>query len=140
MTGPVDEQTTGEVVAVPEGQPRDRYPLTFLKATQDGVTLFGVFLTPVFFFVIQGFGESRWFSGLRVRKTASWMLGGVLGLAVGYLLGDFGLVPLFWLPAGRSMAQLISAAVMRPNTSSGTAPGGMSNSGSSVKSTPGLCK
>ena len=26
-----------------------------------GVTLFGVFLTPVFFFVIQGFGESRWF-------------------------------------------------------------------------------
>ncbi|HEV3085146.1 MAG TPA: efflux RND transporter permease subunit, partial [Gemmataceae bacterium] len=41
-----------------------------------GVTMFGVFLTPVFFFVIQGFGESRWFSGLRIRKVASWLLGG----------------------------------------------------------------
>ena len=35
-----------------------------------GVTMFGVFLTPVFFYVIQGFGESRWLSGPRVRKVA----------------------------------------------------------------------
>ncbi len=63
-----------------------------------GVTMFGVFLTPVFFFVIQGFGESRWFSSLRVRKTASWLLGGVLGLAVGFFLGKLGLVPQVWGP------------------------------------------
>jgi multidrug efflux pump len=63
-----------------------------------GVTIFGVFLTPVFFFVIQGFGESRWLSGLRVRKTASLLLGGVLGLAVGFFLANLGLVSLVWGP------------------------------------------
>jgi multidrug efflux pump len=63
-----------------------------------GVTMFGVFLTPVFFYVIQGFGESRWLSGPRVRKTASWLLGGLLGLAVGFFLGKLGEVSLVWGP------------------------------------------
>ena len=31
-----------------------------------GVTLFGIFLTPVFFYVIQGFGENRLFAGAAV--------------------------------------------------------------------------
>ena len=63
-----------------------------------GVTLFGVFLTPVFFYVIQGFGESRWFSSRRVRKRASLLLGGLLGLAVGYFLAMLGRVPMPWGP------------------------------------------
>ncbi len=63
-----------------------------------GVTMFGVFLTPVFFYVIQGLGESRWLSDLPVRKVALWLLGGVLGLAVGFILPQLGLVPLPWGP------------------------------------------
>jgi multidrug efflux pump len=61
-----------------------------------GVTAFGIFLTPVFFYVIQGFGESRWFSGPRVRKVASLLLGGLLGFAIGFLLGKGGVVSLLW--------------------------------------------
>jgi multidrug efflux pump len=33
-----------------------------------GVTLFGIFLTPVFFYVIQGLGESRLFNTPRMQR------------------------------------------------------------------------
>ena len=78
-----------------------------------GVTMFGVFLTPVFFYVIQGFGESRWFSSVRVRKTASWLLGGVLGLAIGFFLAKLGLVSLVWGPlVGAAAGVLLVLAVL----------------------------
>jgi multidrug efflux pump len=78
-----------------------------------GVTLFGIFLTPVFFFVIQGFGESRWFSGVRVRKVASWLLGGVVGLAVGFFLAKLGVVSLRWGPiVGAAAGALLVLAVL----------------------------
>ena len=78
-----------------------------------GVTMFGVFLTPVFFYVIQGFGESRWFSDVRVRKVASWLLGGLLGLAVGFFLAKLGLVPLPWGPiVGAAAGVLLVLAVL----------------------------
>jgi multidrug efflux pump len=77
------------------------------------VTMFGVFLTPVFFFVIQGFGESRWFSDLRVRKVASWLLGGLVGLAAGFFLAKLGVVPLLWGPlVGAAAAMLLVLAVL----------------------------
>jgi multidrug efflux pump len=78
-----------------------------------GVTLFGVFLTPVFFFVIQGFGESRWFSGVRVRTVASSLLGGLLGLAVGFFLAKLGLVSLLWGPlVGAAFGVLLVLGVL----------------------------
>jgi multidrug efflux pump len=78
-----------------------------------GVTLFGIFLTPVFFYVIQGFGESRWFSGVRVRQVASSLLGGLLGLAVGFLLAKLGVVPLPWGPmVGAATGVLVVLAVL----------------------------
>jgi multidrug efflux pump len=78
-----------------------------------GVTMFGVFLTPVFFFVIQGFGESQWFSNVRVRKTASWLLGSVLGLAVGFFLAKLGVVPLPWGPiVGAATGVLVVLGVL----------------------------
>src|SRR6185295_7778246 len=40
-----------------------------------GVTLFGVFLTPVFFYVIQGFGETKLLAGPRTRLVTSCVLG-----------------------------------------------------------------
>ncbi len=56
-----------------------------------GVTLFGIFLTPVFFYVILELGVTRLF--LAVAATGwlgSTMLGGVLGLAGGYLFAKLG--------------------------------------------------
>jgi multidrug efflux pump len=52
-----------------------------------GVTLFGIFLTPVFFYVIQGLGETRSFapSGM-ARRIGSPLLGGLSGFAAGFLL------------------------------------------------------
>ncbi|HLJ92246.1 MAG TPA: efflux RND transporter permease subunit, partial [Gemmataceae bacterium] len=58
-----------------------------------GVTVFGIFLTPVFFYVIQGFGETRLFAAPQTRLAVSCTLGLLLGLAGGYLLGRLGVFP-----------------------------------------------
>ena len=42
-----------------------------------GVTFFGILLTPVFFYVIQGLGETRLFSSRATQWTLSIVLGGV---------------------------------------------------------------
>ncbi|HEY2882743.1 MAG TPA: efflux RND transporter permease subunit, partial [Pirellulales bacterium] len=55
-----------------------------------GVTLFGIFLTPVFFYVIQGLGESKLMTEERTRWFGSIFAGGALGLTVGFLLGQLG--------------------------------------------------
>jgi multidrug efflux pump len=54
-----------------------------------GVTMFGIFLTPVFFYVIEGFVEQPLFSSARTRR-----IGETLRLTLGVLTGG-----LFWLPA-----------------------------------------
>jgi multidrug efflux pump len=61
-----------------------------------GVTLFGIFLTPVFFYVIIGLGESRLLASAASRRWVSCILGGSLGAAGGYLLGKLGVVLLPW--------------------------------------------
>jgi multidrug efflux pump len=50
-----------------------------------GVTLFGIFLTPVFFYVIQGLGEMRLFASGVARRIGSPLLGGLSGFAAGFL-------------------------------------------------------
>jgi multidrug efflux pump len=66
-----------------------------------GVTAFGVFLTPVFFYVIQGFGETRLFASSQTRLVVSCALGLLAGLAGGYMLGRLGVVPMSWaVPVG----------------------------------------
>jgi multidrug efflux pump len=69
-----------------------------------GVTVFGIFLTPVFFYVIQGVGETKLFSGAVVQFVGSCLTGGVLGAATGYLLGRLGVFSLPW-------AAIVGAAV-----------------------------
>jgi multidrug efflux pump len=51
-----------------------------------GVTLFGIFLTPVFFYVIQGLGEMRLFASGIARNVGSPLAGGLCGFAAGFLL------------------------------------------------------
>ena len=66
-----------------------------------GVTLFGIFLTPVFFYVILELGVSRLFLALAATgRLGSSILGGVLGLAGGYLFAKLGLVALPWSLGG----------------------------------------
>ncbi len=48
-----------------------------------GVTLFGIFLTPVFFYVIEGLGESRLFASATVRWYGSLLVGAAGGLGAG---------------------------------------------------------
>jgi multidrug efflux pump len=53
-----------------------------------GVTLFGIFLTPVFFYVLQGLDESKYLGGAAMRWLGATFLGTVLGVAVGFLVGE----------------------------------------------------
>ncbi|HWY85494.1 MAG TPA: efflux RND transporter permease subunit, partial [Gemmataceae bacterium] len=61
-----------------------------------GVTLFGILLTPVFFYVIQGLGETRLFSSAMTQWVGSSLLGTFLGGASGFLLGKLDVFPTFW--------------------------------------------
>jgi multidrug efflux pump len=74
-----------------------------------GVTAFGIFLTPVFFFVILGVGEARMFSGLAARRALSATMGGLLGLACGYLLAKLGIGRVLWGSTVGAAAGVIAA-------------------------------
>jgi multidrug efflux pump len=73
-----------------------------------GVTLFGIFLTPVFFFVIRRLGEFRLFQSAIMGWVGSAVLGGLLGLAIGYSLGRFGH---FRLPRAVVVGAMLGAVV-----------------------------
>ncbi len=55
-----------------------------------GVTLFGIFLTPVFFFVIERLSETSLFATAQVRWFGSCIVGGTLGAAIAYALISLG--------------------------------------------------
>ncbi len=61
-----------------------------------GVTFFGIFLTPLFFYTIQGFGEARLFAGPAVRWIGSGLLGGLIGGAGGWLVSRLGVCSSVW--------------------------------------------
>jgi multidrug efflux pump len=63
-----------------------------------GVTLLGVMLTPVFFYVIEGLSESRLMSSPIARTIGSTATGGLVGLVVGFLLAQLGVGRLPWAP------------------------------------------
>ena len=70
-----------------------------------GVTIFGIFLTPVFFYVILELGVSRLFQGLAATgRLGSSILGAALGLAGGFLFAKLGLVSLPWALGGGACA------------------------------------
>jgi multidrug efflux pump len=61
-----------------------------------GVTLFGIFLTPVFFYVIQGFSETRLLSAALSLWIISSLFGGLTGTVIGYSLAGIGFGRLPW--------------------------------------------
>ncbi len=63
-----------------------------------GVTLFGIFLTPVFFFVITRLAETRMFMSERTRSVMSYFVGALLGAVIGYSLAQVRIGVLPWAP------------------------------------------
>jgi multidrug efflux pump len=97
------------VVAAGAGAEMRRSLGTTVFSGMLGVTLFGIFLTPVFFYVILELGVTRLF--LAVAGTGwlgSTMLGGVLGLAGGYFFAKLGLVALPWALGGGAGAGVLA--------------------------------
>jgi multidrug efflux pump len=92
-----------------------------------GVTLFGIFLTPVFFSVILGLSETRLFAADATRWIGSAVAGGLVGLGIGFLLAQLNLVGLSEAlrvagPAGVLIA-LAALGIHRRIRPRSTAPG-----------------
>ena len=78
-----------------------------------GVTLFGIFLTPVFFYVIQGVSETRLFMAVATQWIASSLMGALLGAGIGYSLAKIGLVDPDWaMPIGGGVG-VIAALILQ---------------------------
>jgi multidrug efflux pump subunit AcrB len=103
-----------------------------------GVTVFGIFLTPVFFYIIQGLSESRFFQSVQVKTVLSYSLGVGVGAVVGFVLSRLNLAlpqqldPLWAVAVGAAAGALIVRGVIGFNvhirTRSGS-PGRPSGSG-----------
>ena len=78
-----------------------------------GVTLFGIFLTPVFFFVIQGLSETQLIKSRRVRSFIAHTVGASLGWLVGYCLAQLGVGRLPWAPVVGACAGLLIIRTIR---------------------------
>jgi multidrug efflux pump len=79
------------VIATGAGAEMRRSLGTAVFAGMLGVTLFGIFLTPVFFYVIAGLSGLRIFSARLMRWAGSVLAGAVLGLLFAYLLDWVGI-------------------------------------------------
>jgi multidrug efflux pump len=77
-----------------------------------GVTLFGVFLTPVFFYVITGLSGARLFASAAARWSISCTLGGLAGLTGGFLVAKLGVGALPWGPIVGAGAGVLTAATV----------------------------
>jgi multidrug efflux pump len=81
-----------------------------------GVTAFGIFVTPVFFYVIQGIGETSLFAGALVQWALSILVGIVVGGLAGYLLNRLGVLPIiprFWLVVLGSFCGVLAVLAVR---------------------------
>jgi multidrug efflux pump len=79
------------VIATGAGSEMRRSLGTAVFSGMLGVTLFGVVLTPVFFYVIEGVGEMRLFAALTTRWVGSALVGALAGSGVGLLFLEVGI-------------------------------------------------
>jgi multidrug efflux pump len=82
------------VLAVGAGAEMRRSLGTAVFSGMLGVTLFGIFLTPVFFYVIQRTSETSLFTAKWAQWVGSPIASGLLGLWTGYLLAQLGVLPM----------------------------------------------
>ncbi len=80
------------VIAIGAGAEMRRSLGTAVFSGMIGVTMFGIFLTPVFFYVIQKISEMRLFMDAAIQWAGSSLLGGLVGAAMGFMLGRVGFV------------------------------------------------
>ncbi len=78
-----------------------------------GVTLFGVFLTPVFFNAIEWFGEFSIFRYVWVQRVGSALAGGSAGLVIGWLAHKAGVPSLRWSLVGGFLLGIVAAALVQ---------------------------
>jgi multidrug efflux pump len=79
-----------------------------------GVTIVGIFLTPVFFHVIEGLSESEFFARPSVRRAGSVIATAMLGATVGLLLGALDLVQSGWAAlVGAAAGALVMVALQQ---------------------------
>jgi multidrug efflux pump len=77
-----------------------------------GVTLFGIFLTPVFFYVLQGMSEWWPFASGAARRVGSPLMGALAGWAVGFLLARLTHQRVAWEVAIAAAAAALGALVV----------------------------
>jgi multidrug efflux pump len=78
-----------------------------------GVTLFGIFLTPAFFYVVQGLGELPLFASATTRRVGSYLVVALAGFAIGFLLARIAHLRLLWeVSTGAALAILGSLMVL----------------------------
>jgi multidrug efflux pump len=101
------------VIATGAGAEMRRSLGTAVFSGMIGVTVFGIFLTPVFFYVIQGLGDATFLTSERWQRIGSSLIGAVLGLIFGFLLSRIGIVSPLWGPiVGGFAGALIVFVVM----------------------------
>jgi multidrug efflux pump len=78
-----------------------------------GVTIFGIFLTPVFFSVITGLGETRLFSSEAIKWIGSTIVSALVGLLTGFILAELGVVARPWaLGVGGALGVVAAPTVL----------------------------
>ncbi len=82
-----------------------------------GVTFFGVFLTPLFFYCIEWVGERRMFSGPAARWLGSTVFGGAAGLVLGWLAWKVGFPHLPWALLGGFLIGVFAAVLVQQGRS-----------------------
>ena len=73
------------------------------------MTLFGIFLTPVFFSVIQRYNESKIPMPVVARWVGSAVVSGAIGLGIGYVLVRLELATMPWGLAGGGLLGVLAA-------------------------------
>lgn len=78
-----------------------------------GVTVFGIFLTPVFFYVIQGVSETRLFTAVATQWIGAFLMGILLGSGIGLCLSKIGLGDPEWaIPIGGGVG-IVAAVILQ---------------------------
>jgi multidrug efflux pump len=90
-----------------------------------GVTSIGVFLTPVFFYVIQTAGEKGAFASVVARREWSYLLGAALGATFGYLLSRLTGASIAWglaIGAAAGFLVILTILAFKPRRPTSTTP------------------